>query len=113
MDSLIDALAICRNILSKAFAYKAEELKRIQIADHRSLFDRISFSLGEDSMGSLATDERLERMKEGKTDNHLGVLYYQMGRYLLMGSSRKPGRLPANLQGIWNDLYFLPFYAVV
>jgi alpha-L-fucosidase 2 len=36
-------------------------------------------------------------------------LYYQMGRYLLMGSSRNPGRLPANLQGIWNDLYFAPW----
>jgi len=26
-----------------------------------------------------------------------------------MGSSRKPGRLPANLQGIWNDLYDAPW----
>ncbi|MEK7720591.1 MAG: glycoside hydrolase family 95-like protein, partial [Bacteroidota bacterium] len=31
------------------------------------------------------------------------------GRYLLMNSSRKPGRLPANLQGIWNDLYEAPW----
>jgi alpha-L-fucosidase 2 len=28
-------------------------------------------------------------------------LYFQYGRYLLMGSSR-PGGLPANLQGLWN-----------
>lgn len=28
-----------------------------------------------------------------------------------MGSSRSPGRLPANLQGIWNDLYKAPWNA--
>ena len=109
LDSLINPLTICEKILAKAAGYKPEELKKIQIQDHRSMFDRVSFSLGEDSLRSMATDERLNRMKEGKTDNHLVVLYYQMGRYLLIGSSRKPGRLPANLQGIWNDLYFAPW----
>jgi len=29
-------------------------------------------------------------------------MYFQYGRYLLMSSSR-PGGLPANLQGLWND----------
>ena len=108
-DSKIDPLAICNKILAKASSHNAEELKRIQIHDQRSIFERISFSLGKDSLSSMPTDERLNRMREGKTDNHLVVLYYQMGRYLLMGSSRKPGRLPANLQGIWNDLYFAPW----
>jgi alpha-L-fucosidase 2 len=32
----------------------------------------------------------------------LMALYFQFGRYLLMSSSR-PGSLPANLQGLWND----------
>ncbi|MEO9003980.1 MAG: glycoside hydrolase family 95 protein [Ginsengibacter sp.] len=109
MDSSIDPLAICNEILSKAASYKVEELTGMHVRDHRSMFDRVSFSLGKDSLASMATDERLNRMKMGKTDNHLVVLYYQMGRYLLMGSSRKPGRLPANLQGIWNDLYFAPW----
>ena len=109
MDSTINPLAICKTILSKASSYKGEDLKRIHVRDHHTMFDRVSFSLGKDSLNSMATDERLNRMQEGKTDNHLVVLYYQMGRYLLMGSSRKPGRLPANLQGIWNDLYFAPW----
>ncbi|MDP4285928.1 MAG: glycoside hydrolase family 95 protein [Bacteroidota bacterium] len=109
MDNKINPLAICQKILAKASLHTPQELKKIQIFDQRSMFDRVSFSLGEDSLRSLATDERLDRMKEGNTDNHLVVLYYQMGRYLLMGSSRKPGRLPANLQGIWNDLYFAPW----
>lgn len=109
MDSSIDPLTICKEILSKASSYKVEELREIHDRDHRSMFDRVSFYLGKDSLTSMPTDERLNRMKGGKTDNHLVVLYYQMGRYLLMNSSRKPGRLPANLQGIWNDLYFAPW----
>lgn len=109
MDPSIDPVAICREIIGKANSYTDTQLKNIQEKDHRKLFDRVSFSLGEDSLQSLSTAERLERIKEGKTDKQLAVLYYQMGRYLLMGSSRKPGRLPANLQGIWNDLYFAPW----
>jgi alpha-L-fucosidase 2 len=35
-------------------------------------------------------------------DPQLAALYFQFGRYLLMGSSR-PGCLPANLQGLWNE----------
>ena len=41
-------------------------------------------------------------VKNGGIDNGLEALYFQYGRYLLMSSSRKPGILPANLQGIWN-----------
>jgi alpha-L-fucosidase 2 len=37
------------------------------------------------------------------------ALYFQYGRYLLLGSSRAPGRLPANLQGIWNEHYIAPW----
>ena len=35
-------------------------------------------------------------------------LYFQFGRYLLIASSR-PGGLPANLQGLWNDSMFPPW----
>ena len=41
-------------------------------------------------------------MKRGETDVGLEALYFQFGRYLLIASSR-PGGLPANLQGLWND----------
>jgi len=42
------------------------------------------------------------------TDNHaeavsLIPLMFQYGRYLLLSSSREDSRLPAHLQGIWND----------
>ena len=56
----------------------------------------------------MPTDERLERVKKGETDLGLEALYFQFGRYLLIASSR-PGGLPANLQGLWNDSMFPPW----
>ena len=111
MDSSIKPLGICQQLLGKASVHSYTQLKRIHKKDHRSIFERVAFSLGTDANSGLAIDERLARLKEGKTDNELIALYYQYGRYLLMGSSRKPGRLPANLQGIWNDLYDAPWNA--
>ncbi len=57
---------------------------------------------------SMPTDERLERVKKGESDLGLEALYFQFGRYLLIASSR-PGGLPANLQGLWNDSMFPPW----
>jgi len=111
IDTTINALSICHQLISKASSYSAMQLKQIHEKDHRSMFERIHFSLGEDINKGLPVDERLAAMKAGKTDNGLIALYYQYGRYLLMGSSRKPGHLPANLQGIWNDLYSAPWNA--
>lgn len=111
MDSSINALSLCKEIFAKASKYNAASLKQIHVQDHQSFFNRVSFSLGDDANSQYPTDERLAKLREGKTDNGLVALYYQYGRYLLMGSSRKPGRLPANLQGIWNDLYEAPWNA--
>ena len=66
--------------------------------EHASLFNRVSFHLGE--APDLPIDQRLARVKKGETDLPLIVTYFQYGRYLLMNSSRSPGILPANLQGI-------------
>ena len=58
----------------------------------------------------MPTDDRLDRVKRGETDLGLEALYFQFGRYLLIASSR-PGGLPANLQGLWNDSMFPPWDA--
>ncbi|MBS1789098.1 MAG: glycoside hydrolase family 95 protein [Acidobacteria bacterium] len=71
------------------------------VSDHRRLFRRVQFDL-KTPAPDLPTDERLKRVQAGATDLQLETLYFQFGRYLLMASSR-PGTLPANLQGIWND----------
>jgi len=111
MDPSINPLNVCQKILSKASSYSATTLKQLHVKDHESFFNRVSFSLKDDNNSQYPTDERLVHIREGKNDNGLVALYYQYGRYLLMGSSRKPGKLPANLQGIWNDLYDAPWSA--
>ncbi|OMF29415.1 alpha-L-fucosidase [Paenibacillus sp. FSL H8-0548] len=68
---------------------------------------RLSAAVGS-SVAKLPTDERLKLVKEGQEDAGLMALYYQYGRYLLLSSSR-PGSLPANLQGIWNEQMLPPW----
>lgn len=111
VDADLNPIAICKTKLNKAAGFSPATLKQMHVKDHRSFFDRVHFSLGEDENKTIPTNERLERVKSGTTDHGLIVLYYQYGRYLLMGSSRKPGKLPANLQGIWNESYKAPWNA--
>jgi alpha-L-fucosidase 2 len=81
-------------------------LKSAHLADHERLFRRVDLEMAPASdaaaIESLPIDERIARVKQGNDDPELAALYFQFGRYLLMGSSR-PGTMAANLQGIWND----------
>ncbi|MCD8387075.1 MAG: glycoside hydrolase family 95 protein [Bacteroidales bacterium] len=72
-------------------------------ADHQSLFDRVSISLGEDSLRDVPTDERWRRVKAGGTDPALMARFFDLSRYLLMVCSRENSPLPAALQGQLND----------
>jgi alpha-L-fucosidase 2 len=81
------------------------------IADHRSLFDRVRLNLGASApaTANLTTDRRINLYREKALelprpclDPELEALLFHYGRYLLIASSR-PGTLPANLQGIWNN----------
>ncbi|WP_306084598.1 glycoside hydrolase family 95 protein [Paenibacillus glucanolyticus] len=75
--------------------------------DFLSLAERVQLQLGTSNLAeTVPTDERLQRVRSGEADHGLIALYYQYGRYLLISSSR-PGSLPANLQGIWNE-HMLP-----
>jgi len=49
----------------------------------------------------LTTNQRLKELNWDEYDPDLFALYYNFGRYLLIESSGKNARLPANLQGIW------------
>lgn len=87
----------------KAARRPYSELKERHEGDHRAYFDRVRLELPADAGAErLPTDARLARAKQGAPDEGLAALYFQYGRYLLLGSSR-PGCLPANLQGIWNE----------
>ena len=98
-----DATAEALRPLERAQATVYEALVAHHVADHQGLFRRVALDLGS-SVGAaeLTTDARLERFVNGAPDPGLATLLYQYGRYLLIASSR-PGGLPANLQGIWND----------
>ena len=58
-----------------------EELYREHVEDYRALFDRVKLTID--------GQEEVER-------------FFQFGRYLMIAGSR-PGSLPLNLQGIWNQ----------
>jgi len=70
----------------------------------------VKLSIGVDpSADTIPTDERLRRLQAGGDDPGLIATWFQYGRYLLMGSSRGPAQLPANLQGIWNKDLLAPW----
>jgi alpha-L-fucosidase 2 len=101
-DRSIDPVAESMIILDKTESVPYSELLRRHLEEYKPMFGRVSLTLGDDSLSVLPADERLARIKSGGKDNGFEALYFQYGRYLLMCSSRPPGRLPANLQGIWN-----------
>ncbi len=106
-----DLGAACDTVLDAACRKSFDRLLADSIADHRKLFRRVAFTLaGDPALRRLPTDERLERLRHGKADPELTTLYFQFGRYLLIGSSR-PGDMPANLQGLWNEHMAAPWNA--
>lgn len=107
-DRSIDPMSQCNDILRLAEKKSYRELETNHLEDYNELFHRVSIDLGGES-SQLPTDVRLNAVKEGKDDPQLIALYFQYGRYLLMGSSRAPGVLPANLQGIWNEKLNAPW----
>ncbi|MDP4088365.1 MAG: glycoside hydrolase family 95 protein, partial [Bacillota bacterium] len=105
-----DPEKVCIERIQKAEEKGFEAIKSDHIAEYVKLFKRMDISLGEDRLYEfIPTNERLMRAADGDIDNSLAALYYQYGRYLLISSSRKDSELPANLQGIWNNLTFAPW----
>ena len=99
---------VCATKLKKAAKKSLKKLKEDHIADYQNYFNRVALDLGGIRVGERPTNERLEAVANGADDPGLMALYFQYGRYLLISSSR-PGSLPANLQGIWNDHLAAPW----
>ena len=108
-DRSIDPLAVCNDILGKAKEKPYSQIRGSHINDHSLIFNRVNIDLGGEQLSSIPTDVRLDSVKNGAEDPALIALYFQYGRYLLMGSSRAPGILPANLQGVWNEHFEAPW----
>ncbi len=87
-----------------AAAKPYEALLQAHLADLAPLLARVRAEWGTTDAEALAlpTDARLARYGKGAADPDLEEIMFQYGRYLLASCSR-PGGLPANLQGLWND----------
>ena len=98
----------CKKLLSAALDKPFQTLLTNHINDYQALYNRLSLKIKpaatEPDLAGLDTAERLNRLQASSdmSDNELMSLYFQYGRYLLISCSR-PGSLPANLQGIWNQ----------
>ena len=94
----------CAKNLNSVSRKSFDAVLAAHLADYRSLFRRVSLSLGHTAHADLPTDVRLQSIRRDglETDSALAALYFQYGRYLLISSSRSGGQ-PANLQGLWNE----------
>ena len=105
-DPKVTAKQVARDALSRAF----DELLARHVADHAPRMARVGLDIGKTAQDAKPTDVRLAEFRQGADDPALLALYFQFGRYLLASSSR-PGDLPANLQGIWNEHIAAPWNA--
>jgi alpha-L-fucosidase 2 len=112
-DRAIDPAQTSAGILANAAKKSWPELLQAHLAEHGTMFNRVALQLdGTDAaLAKLPTDARLAAVRKGGDDPGLVALYFQFGRYLLMNSSRRPARLPANLQGIWSERMWAPWEA--
>ena len=103
---LAEVLAAATKHVEVAKNKSYETLLATHLEDHRKLFRRVAIDLKQDSpekikaAATTPTDQRVKNFA-ANPDPSLLALYFNLGRYLLMGSSR-PGTQPANLQGIWS-----------
>jgi len=100
-----------------------DSLREAHIRDYQSLFNRLTLTLGrtDPAKSARSTAARMQAYRggfqgpstktiyeadavggAGEPDIGLEVLLFQYARYLLISCSR-PGTLPANLQGLWNE----------
>ena len=92
----------CMRDLDEAAELGYNRLRERHVADHRSLYDRVSLELGGGEEKYLPTDERLYAHENGGEDLALYALLFNFGRYLIIAASRE-GTQATNLQGIWNE----------
>lgn len=101
-----DPLSVVHDTIDQAVRRGFDAIRDAHVTEHTEKMDRVRIRLGTASpaVQDVPTAVRLQRLRDGGNDPELLATFFQFGRYLLLGSSR-PGTLPANLQGIWNDAY--------
>jgi alpha-L-fucosidase 2 len=104
-----DPEKITKGIIDHSVSRGYETLKKRHITDYHALYDRVKFSVkGDKKVETLPTNERFLRLRSGKADPGYKTLLFNLGRYLIISSSRI-NTLPANLQGVWNVFLAAPW----
>jgi len=105
-----DPVTKCCSIIDEAAQKEFADIKNDHIVEHQRLFRRVELDLGRSGAEKLPTDKRLAAFSTNGNDPHLANLFFQYGRYLLISCSR-PGCMPSNLQGLWNEHIDAPWNA--
>ncbi|MCQ2134933.1 MAG: glycoside hydrolase family 95 protein [Bacteroidales bacterium] len=101
-DISADPSERCEKILAQVKGKSYKQLKADHLDDFAGLMGRVHLKVGDGSMNSIPTNERVAALKKGESDVDLQAKLFQFGRYILVASSRK-GSEPANLQGRWDQ----------
>jgi alpha-L-fucosidase 2 len=102
-DRSIDSKHIAQTILSTALQTPYEQIKIDHVKEHSEIYNRVDFKISDLKSDTIPTNERIKNLAKNGGDNYLSQVFFQYGRYLLLSSSGGKAKLPANLQGIWNN----------
>lgn len=97
-----DYVAANKKVLTQLAHTSYDELKNRHVSDYAHLFKRMELNLGDNKRDTLPADVRLQEYAAGAVDPGFEELYFQYSRYLMIAASR-PGTMPLNLQGKWNN----------
>ncbi len=99
---------ISEKVLSNVLGKDYSVIRHRHEEDFSLLMGRVHINLDDTLMNEKPIDERLSAYIKGNADRNLEALCFQLGRYILVSSSRTGGQ-PANLQGIWNEIVMPPW----
>ncbi|POH72131.1 hypothetical protein CVS27_17570 [Arthrobacter glacialis] len=108
----VDPHAAVTVAVDGAVAKGHDAVKAAHIADYKGLYDNMSLNIGGHLPADIPTNTLRSQYKGNGSegDKALEALFFNYGRYMMIASSR-PGSLPANLQGLWNDRNTPPWQA--
>lgn len=98
-----DPYAEALSQLKSAMAVDYDELRKRHIAEHSALYNRSRITLT-DKEDKRSFVERINALRDGERDPAMLELFYNLGKYILISSSREKSQA-SNLQGIWNDVF--------
>ncbi|MDR0794192.1 MAG: glycoside hydrolase family 95 protein, partial [Chitinophagaceae bacterium] len=99
-----------RKVMETAISKGYDELKILHRNDYKAIYDRVKLNLtGDTKLEKLPTNERVVQRQKGTIDDAaLDVLWFNLGRYMIISASRK-GTLPSTLTGVWNTFEAAPW----